>query len=72
MALFTYNNIIYDLRKGPILYLPSMHSTYNGTNSVRFLRSLIWNNLLRDIKTSKSVFEFKGKLRTLEILIADV
>ena len=33
---FTYNNITYNLRKEPILYLPSMHSTYYGTNSIHF------------------------------------
>ena len=32
---FTYNNISYILRKGPI-YLPSMHLTYYGTNSIHF------------------------------------
>ena len=71
-SYFTYNNITYNLRKGPILYLPSTHSTYYGTNSVHFRGSLIWNNLPSDIKSSKSVSEFKPKLRTLEILIADV
>ena len=38
---FTYNNITCNLRKGPILYLPSLHSTYYGTNSVHFRGSLI-------------------------------
>ena len=69
---FTYNNISYNLRKGPILYLPGTHSAYYGTNSVHFRGSLIWNNLPRNIESSKSVSEFKTKLRTLEILIADV
>ena len=32
---FTHNNITYNLRKEPILYLPSMHSTYYDTNSVK-------------------------------------
>ena len=38
---FTYKNISYNLGKGPILYLPSTHSTYYGTNSVKFGGSLI-------------------------------
>ena len=46
---FTYNSISYNLRKGPILYLPGTHSTYYGTNSVHFGGSLIWNHLPRDI-----------------------
>ena len=69
---FTYSNISYNLRKEPILYLPSTHSTYYGSNSVHFRGSMIWNNLPRDIKSSKSFSEFETKLRTLEILIADV
>ena len=72
MAFFIYNNITYNLRKGPILHLPSTHSTYYGTNSVHFRGFLIWNNLPRDIKSSKSVSELKPQLRTLGILIADV
>ena len=59
---FTYNNITYNLRKGPVLYLTSPHSTYNSTNSVHFRGSLIWNNLPRDTESSKSVSEFKTKI----------
>ena len=59
---FTYNNIIYNLRKGPTLYFPSTHATYYGTNSVHFRGSSIWNNLPRDFKSSKSVFKFKTNI----------
>ena len=65
---FTCNNIAYNVRKGLILSLNSTHSTYYGTNSVYFWGLLIWNNVPRDVKSSKSVSE----LRTLEILNADV
>ena len=57
---FNLNNITYNLRKGPMIYLPSTHSAYYGTNYVHFRASLIWSNLPRDIKSSKSVFEFKS------------
>ena len=60
---FTYNGISFNLRKGPILYLPSTHSTYYDTNSVHFRGSLIWNNLPRNIKSSKSLSEFKTKVK---------
>ena len=60
---FTYNNITYNLRKGHILYLPSMHLTYYSTNFVHLRESLIWNNLSGDIKSSKSVSEFKTKIK---------
>ena len=56
---FTYNKITYNLIIGPILYLPTMHTTCYGTNSFHFRGSLIWNNLPRNIKSSKSVSEFK-------------
>ena len=61
-SYFAYNNISYNLRKGPILYLHSMHSTYYGTNSVHFRGSLIWNNPPRDNKSRKSLSEFKTKI----------
>ena len=60
---FTYNNITYDLRKGPTLYLSSKHSTYYGTNSVHYRRSLTWNNLPRNIKYSKSASECKTEIK---------
>ena len=63
---FTYNNISYNLRKGHILYLPSTHSTYYGTNSVHFRERLIWNNLPRDIKSSKLLSEFKTKIKNFD------
>ena len=54
---------LYNLRKGPVLCLTSTHSTYYGTNSVHFRGSLIWNNLSMDIKSSKSLPEFKTKIK---------
>ena len=60
---FSYKNMSYNLRKGPILYLPSTHSTYYGSNSDHFIGSLIWNNFPRDIKSSKSLSEFKTKVK---------
>ena len=60
---FTYNNISYNLRKGPILYLRSTHSRYYSTNSAHLRGSLTWNNLPRDIKSSKSLPEFKTKIK---------
>ena len=58
---FTYNNISFNLREGPILCFPSTHSTYYGTNSVHFRGSRIWNNLPSHIKSRKSVSDFKTK-----------
>ena len=60
---FIYNSITYNLRKGPILCLSSTNSTYCDSYSVYFMRSLIWNNLSRNTKSSKSEFEFKTKIK---------
>ena len=67
---FTYNNISYDLRKRPILYLPSTHSTYYRTNSVHFRGlEIIFLGILN---LANLYLNLKPKLRTLEVLIADV
>ena len=44
--------------KGPILNLPTTHSSYYGTNAVHFRVSLVWKNLPAKVKSSNSVFEF--------------
>ena len=53
-SFFTHKEIPYNLRKGQVLSLPPARSTYYGTNSVHFRGSLIWNNLPRYIKSSRS------------------
>ena len=55
--------MIYNLRKGAILYLHGTQSTYYRANSVHFRGFLIWNNLSRDIKSSKLLTEFKTKVK---------
>ena len=52
-------------RKGQILNLPRSQSTYYGTNAIHVRGSLIWNNLPAKVKFSKSVFEFKTKIKNL-------
>ena len=67
---FTYNNISYILRRGPI-YLPSMHLTYYGTNSIHF-RGPWFGIIFLGILNLANHLNLKLKLRTLEILIVDV
>ena len=55
---FTHKDILYNLRKGRILGLPKVHSSYYG---ILFCGSLIWNNLPADVKSRDSLFEFKTK-----------
>ena len=50
----------YNLRKGQMLSLPPVRSTYYGTNSVHFRGSLIWNNLPSYIKYSRAACQFKN------------
>ena len=64
-SFFTHKDIPYNLRKGPILGLPKTHSFYYGTNAIHFRGSLIWNNLPAVVKSSKSLFEFKNKIKNI-------
>ena len=43
---FKYIEVPYDLRRGPVLFIPPARSTIHGTNSLHFLGSLIWYKLL--------------------------
>ena len=45
-SYFVHKDMLYNLRKGPILGLPKTHLFYYGTNAIYFHVSVIWNNLL--------------------------
>ena len=61
----------YNLKKKPILYLPSTHSTYYSTNSVQ--EDPWFGTIIHGIlNLANHYLNLKTKLRTLEILIADV
>ena len=68
-SYFSSKNLSYNLRKGPSLSLPS--AVLDGTNSVHFKGTLIWNNLPYFVKSSVSLFAFKTNLKTLEVLTAN-
>ena len=68
---FTFDNISFNLSKEPILYFPSTHSTYYGTNSVQE-DPWFGTNFLGILNLANHYLNLKPKLRTLEILIADV
>ena len=69
-SYFKYRKVPYNLRWGPILFIPPARSTIYGTNSVHFLGSLIWNRLPNLVKSSKSISEFKNVIKISEILTA--
>ena len=71
-SFFKTKKLSCNLRKGPILNLPSTQSTYYSTNAIHFRYSLIWKNLPAKVKSSNLVFEFKTKIKIWEILVLDV
>ena len=62
-SYFKYREVTYNLRWGPILFIPPARSTIYGANSVHFLGSLIWNKLTNLIKSSSSISEFKNIIK---------
>ena len=69
-SYFKYRKVPYNLRRGPVLFIPPARSTIYGTNSVHFLGSIIWNGLLNIVKSIRSISEFKNVIKKLEILTA--
>ena len=64
-SFFTHKDILYNLRKGPILGVTKTRSFYYGTNDIHFRGSLIWNNLPAIVKSSNSLLEFKNKIKNI-------
>ena len=64
-SYFKYRKVPYNLRRGPVLFIPPARSTIYGTNSVHFLGSLIWNGLPNLVKSSRSISEFKNAIKKI-------
>ena len=64
-SYFKYRKVPYNLRRGPVLFIPPARSTIYGTNSVHFLGSLIWNRLPNLVKSSRSISEFKNVIKKI-------
>ena len=64
-SYFTYRKVPYNLRRGPVHFIPPTRSTIYGTNSVHFFGSLIWNGLTNIVKSSRSISEFKNTIKKL-------
>ena len=64
-SYFKYRKVPYNLRWGPVLFIPPARSTIYGTNSVHFLGSLIWNRLPNLVKSSRSISEFKNVIKKI-------
>ena len=64
-SYFKYREVPYNLRRGPVLFIPPARSTIYGTNSVHFRGSLIWNRLPNLVKSSRSISEFKNVIKKI-------
>ena len=64
-SCFAFKDIMYNIRKGPLLRLPAAKSTSYGINSVLFRACLLWNSLPQSIKYSESIVELKTKMKDL-------
>ena len=56
---FTFKNITYNIRNGPLLKLPDAKSTYYGINSVHFRAYLLCNCLPQSVRHSGSILKLK-------------
>ena len=64
-SYFKHREVPYNLKRGPILFIPPARSTTYGTNSVHFLGSLYWNKLPNLVKPSRSISEFKNAIKKI-------
>ena len=72
LSFFNQKKLSYNVRKWTILNVPRAQSTYCGTNAANFRSSFVRKNLLAEIKSSNSVFEFKIKVKIWKILVLDI
>ena len=67
-SYFKYKEVPYNLRWGPVIFIPPARSRIYGTNSfefmvlVHFLGPLIWNKLPNLVKSSSLTSEFKIRI----------
>ena len=62
--LFTQQIISHDLRNKRCWQVPNVSTVYNGLESIRYRGPKVWEALPASIKESKSVVEFKQKIKT--------
>ena len=65
LSYIVFKNIMYSIRKGPLLRLPTAQLTSYGKNSVLFRACILWKSLPRSIKYSESIVELKTKMKDL-------
>ena len=60
-------NCNYDLRSTGHLRIPKKRTTKNGLNSFSYLGPKIWNTIPEEIKSSKTVANFKYLMRSVKL-----
>ena len=62
---FERKHIPYSLRRGDVLPLPPAKSIRYGVNFLTFWGSLLWNNLVLQVKKGQILGEFKNRIKNL-------
>ena len=71
-SYFTFKNITYNFRNGPLLTLPDAKSTHCNINSVHFRAWLLWNGLSQSVKHRESNIELKMNWKISTVLVFHV
>ena len=66
-GFFQNHEITYNFRCGSVVNLPGTNTTKYGRNSLNFRGVLLWNIIPKNIKLSKTVPEFKRRLKKHQI-----
>ena len=64
--LFNLHNFSYNLRN-PEFSTPRFNTVKFGKHSLRYLGPVLWNKLSKEVRMSKSIIEFKNRIRTQDL-----
>ena len=65
-SIFPQRTISYNLRNNNPFQYTNVRTVFNGTETISFRGPKIWELVPEDIKCSKTLTEFKGKIRNWE------
>ena len=66
--LFKRKPLRFNLRTSNLLELPNSNTLTHGLKSITYRSSMAWNNLPDQLKISKSMDEFKDKLKKQKVI----
>ena len=61
--VFSVSTNPYNLRNAPEFDTSNVHTVHNGTETISFRGPKTWSLVPQEIKNSKSIIEFKNKIR---------